>query len=191
MAVIRPAAVEDGAAIGRVHVAAWQAAYRGAVPDSYLDSMDAAGRGEAWTRLLTAGGGNGRVAFGESPAVVLVAEDDRGEIVGICSFGPARPSEGLVSGVESPPGTGELMMINFAPEAWGTGLAPRLLEAAVAGLARSGHQEAILWVLDSNARARRFYERAGWEEDGAEKLDERPGFSLREIRYRTELEASR
>jgi ribosomal protein S18 acetylase RimI-like enzyme len=190
MALIRPATDKDGAAIARVHVAAWQGAYRGAVPDSYLDSMDAAERGRAWERLLVAGGGKGRVVFGESPAVVLVAEDDNREIVGICSFGPARPAEGQVVGEENPPGSGELMMINFDPSAWGTGLARRMLEAATTGLERGGHKEAVLWVLDSNARARRFYEKHGWRPDGAEKLDERPGFALRELRYRRQLGTS-
>lgn len=186
MTQIRPARVEDSTAIARVHVAAWQAAYRGEVPDAFLDSMEVGERGEAWARLLTAGGGRGRVMFGESPASILVAEDEEGEVVGICSFGPARPSE-LSAGQPVPDGTGELMMINFEPGSWGSGLARRLLEAAMAGLRQAGHKEAVLWVLDSNRRAQRFYEKAGWLPDGAEKIDERPGFSLRELRYRTEL----
>jgi hypothetical protein len=41
--------------------------------------------------------------------------------------------------------------------------------------------------LDSNSRARRLYELAGWQDDGGEKLDERDGFVLRELRYRRSL----
>ena len=59
--------------------------------------------------------------------------------------------------------------------------------AAVAELARLGYADAILWVLDSNDRARRFYSIAGWREDGAVKTDNRLGFDLCEVRYRTVL----
>lgn len=186
MTAVRPARIEDAQSIARVHVAAWQAGYRGKMPDDFLDSMDVTERGEAWARLLVAGGGRGRVMFGESPASVLVAENRDGEVVGICSFGPARPVE-LTVGEALPEGTGELMMINFEPGSWGTGLARRLFEVAVAGLRQAGHKRAVLWVLDSNARARRFYEKAGWVPDGAERIDERPGFVLRELRYRSDL----
>ena len=50
------------------------------------------------------------------------------------------------------------------PEAWGTGVAARLHERALAAL---GLGIARLWVLQENHRARRFYERRGWREDGS------------------------
>jgi len=47
---------------------------------------------------------------------------------------------------------------------------------------------AILWVLESNRRARRFYEIAGWIPDGDAKTENRPdGIQLREVRYRIDL----
>lgn len=186
MSRIRAAAAGDGRAVGRVHVAAWQAGYRGQLPDEVLDSMSPEQRGEAWERLLQAGGGRGRVILGESPASVLLAENDTGEIVGICAYGEARGGE-LAAGEAVPEGTGELMFINFEPGSWGTGLARQLLDAAVAGLRQLGYRQAVLFVLDSNRRAQRFYEKAGWGPDGAVKIEERPGLVLRELRYRTEL----
>jgi GNAT superfamily N-acetyltransferase len=48
------------------------------------------------------------------------------------------------------------------PEQWGSGLAAGLHDEAVGALARPCH----LWVLEQNARARRFYERRGWRADG-------------------------
>jgi hypothetical protein len=42
-------------------------------------------------------------------------------------------------------------------------------------------------VLDTNSRARRFYEAAGWHRDGAVKQDARRGFVLNEVRYRCAL----
>ncbi len=48
------------------------------------------------------------------------------------------------------------------PNFWGEGVAPRLHDAALAGLRDAGCTEARLWVLEHNERARRFYERRGW-----------------------------
>jgi hypothetical protein len=36
---VRHATVGDAPALGRVHVRAWQAAYRGHKPDDYLDGL--------------------------------------------------------------------------------------------------------------------------------------------------------
>jgi hypothetical protein len=45
----------------------------------------------------------------------------------------------------------------------------------------------VLWVIATNERARRFYERARWCADGAEKRDHRLGFPLHEVRYARRL----
>jgi ribosomal protein S18 acetylase RimI-like enzyme len=61
------------------------------------------------------------------------------------------------------------------------------MSAALEALAKAGYDQVTLWVLDTNARARRFYEAAGFHFDGAEQLDERDGFVLNELRYRRPL----
>ena len=47
------------------------------------------------------------------------------------------------------------------------GVGRPMMSSAVTELARAGYAAAILWVLDANDRARRFYALAGWTEDGA------------------------
>jgi RimJ/RimL family protein N-acetyltransferase len=47
-----------------------------------------------------------------------------------------------------------------------------------------GFAETVLWVLPANARARRFYEAAGWVADGAERTSEVFGVTVPEVRYR-------
>jgi hypothetical protein len=37
------------------------------------------------------------------------------------------------------------------------------MKAALAAIRAGSHGEALLWVGEANARARRFYEREGWE----------------------------
>jgi len=61
------------------------------------------------------------------------------------------------------------------------------MAAALGRLGGAGFGQVILWVLDSNARARRFYEAGGWRADGAVKRDDSFGISLTEVRYRRSL----
>ena len=72
------------------------------------------------------------------------------------------------------------------PAAWSTGAGRALMEHAEAELIAS-YDEATLWVLDDNPRARRFYELAGWETDGERKAEERWGVRAPEVRYRKRL----
>ena len=62
--VIRPATPEDALAIAAVHVDAWKAAYRGIVPDEFLDSLSIEQRSDAWRQILSEG----------SPENVMVAQ---------------------------------------------------------------------------------------------------------------------
>jgi GNAT superfamily N-acetyltransferase len=52
------------------------------------------------------------------------------------------------------------------PEHWGSGLAGTLHDQALSLAAELGSRRCHLWVLEHNARARRFYERRGWSENG-------------------------
>lgn len=167
MKTTRQATVDDAPAIGSVHVRAWQAAYRGEMPDAYLDGLRAEDRAEQWAR---------RLADDRGAASVLVAEQD-GAVVGFAVVGPA----------EEPAGSGELYAINVDPAHWGSGAGWALLDAAHHALARLGHTDVVLWVLPGNDRARRFYERAGWTADGAERTQEVLGIVVDEIRYRRRL----
>ncbi|HZC99482.1 MAG TPA: GNAT family N-acetyltransferase [Actinomycetes bacterium] len=167
MTTIRQATVNDAPAIGSVHVRAWQAAYRGQMPDAYLDGLRAEDRAEGWA---------GRLAGDRGDAAVLVAEQDEA-VVGFAVVGPA----------EEPAGYGELYAINVDPHHWGSGAGWALLDAAHQALARLGFTDVVLWVLPGNDRARRFYERAGWTADGAERTLEVLGVVVDEVRYRRRL----
>jgi GNAT superfamily N-acetyltransferase len=49
----------------------------------------------------------------------------------------------------------------------GTGVAAALLAEALRQIAAAGHRQSWLAVIAGNARARRFYERSGWTDEGA------------------------
>lgn len=171
---VRPLQVEDATAVGAVHIRVWRETYADHMPADYLAALDPRVSAERW-RL--------RAEVDDPQARVLVAvahhdetdegaghgEDEHGEgdeIVGMAAAGVTRDADA--------PTAWELYSINTIAEVHGSGLADRLLDAALGG------RHASLWVLESNARARAFYRRRGFVADGAVKLHEATG--LAEVR---------
>lgn len=171
---IRLATGPDAPAIASLHLRAWQWAYRGQLPDSYLAGLTErlAQRAAWWQHHL-----------GSPPpdARTWVAEAN-GRIVGFADTGSSRDSDAA-------PETGELTAIYLDPEVVGTGVGRALLTHAVDDLRQRGFRRVTLWVLATNQRARRFYEIAGWQPDGVMKVETRPGFELREVRYALSLQS--
>jgi GNAT superfamily N-acetyltransferase len=95
-------------------------------------------------------------------------------VVGFVSVGASRDADA----------SGELFAIYVEPDHWGTGVGGDLLAAGEQRLRELGHTDAILWVLEDNPRARRFYERAGWSRDGARRPITFLGVEVPEARYR-------
>ncbi|HEY6744118.1 MAG TPA: GNAT family N-acetyltransferase [Mycobacteriales bacterium] len=163
----RPMTAGDFDAVCELHVRAWQSAYRGIVPQDFLDAMDPAERA--------------RRTRGDDLTGQHVAEAD-GEIVGWLALGPYRAQD---DGPDAPgPGYGEVEAIYARPDAVGTGVGRALMAYGLAELDRAGLRPVLLWVLTDNARARRFYEKAGFHLDGATHTYEVGGATLPEVRYR-------
>jgi GNAT superfamily N-acetyltransferase len=60
----------------------------------------------------------------------------------------------------------EVEQVFVSAEHRGTGIAGRLMDEAEAQVRASGHRRAWLAVVAGNARARAFYERQGWRDEG-------------------------
>ena len=56
------------------------------------------------------------------------------------------------------------------PELWGRGVGPELHDHVLDRLRERGSPQCHLWVLEENHRARRFYERRGWHENGTTRV---------------------
>ena len=90
---------------------------------------------------------------------VRVATDD-GAIVGYCKVGPVTfPGDWPETAME-------LHQLYILGDHHGAGLAPVLMDWALAEMRGRGASEVILSVYIDNHRARRFYERYGFEEIG-------------------------
>ena len=80
--------------------------------------------------------------------------------------------EGEVAGfVMVIPGDDEVEQVYVDDSHRGSGVAGLLLTEAERQVAAGGHSRAWLAVVNGNARARRFYEREGWTDDGAFEHD--------------------
>jgi GNAT superfamily N-acetyltransferase len=166
--LVRKASEHDAARVAEIQVKTWQVAYRGLLPDDYLDGLDPVRRALVWKGILA-----------EPDGVVFLAQKDS-HVVGFCDLLPSRDPA-------APPEIGEIAAIYVEPSAWGSGAGRCLLAAAIEYAGDHGFVMLTLWVLATNERAKRFYVAAGFEPDGAEKTEERPGFALHELRYRREL----
>lgn len=169
--LIRYAVLDDADAIGRLHVRAWQNAYRGVMPDEYLDSLQADDRIEMWRGIIS--------QPDQSPLLVAVEAD---EVAGFAAFGEERSRTCALCG--------ELYAMNLDPDHWGRGIGRVLLRRVTDALMAMGYQEAVLWVVPQNKRARALYESEGWVADGGESSEEILGVSVTEVRYRRALAAS-
>jgi GNAT superfamily N-acetyltransferase len=166
---IRRAQAADALGVATVHVRSWQAAYKGLLPDEYLDQLDVEARRVGWTQTI---------AEADWPRTgTLVATEANGHVVGFAHVGPARDDD------VDPSVVGELAAIYLLPGVWGSGVGRRLMLAAVNVLRDAAFGDAILWVLDGNDRAQRFYEIGGWQLDGAAKDVVIADTSLAEVRY--------
>ena len=163
LASIRPARPEDAAGIARVQGDTWRAAYRGIVPDAYLETR---GRGpEAVERC--------RLWIEQPESVVLVAEEG-GEVLGFVNAGLPR---------EIPPGFDvELSALYVHPEHQRRRLGRRLVLHAGEALHARGHRSLALWVLRDNRGGRSFYARIGGTPVG-EQETEIGGARLVEVAY--------
>jgi GNAT superfamily N-acetyltransferase len=110
------------------------------------------------------------------------------DVAGFVTFGPDRDTPPPAAG--DPVALGELYAVNLAPRAWGRGVGRALVRAAADGLRALGHDEAVLWVVPANGRARRLYESERWHADGAERAFELYGVSVPEVRYRRTLSSA-
>jgi RimJ/RimL family protein N-acetyltransferase len=105
-----------------------------------------------------------------------VAEVD-GQIAGFVGVGRSR----------DPDADGELYVIYVDPTHWGKGIGGELIRAGEERMRELGFREVVLWVLDDNPRARRFYEAAGWRADGQRRPIEVLGQTVPEVRYAKQL----
>ena len=166
---IRSANINDARGIATVHIKMWQEAYKGKIPQSFLDSMSVEKRTENWKKELK-NSHKGSHAF--------VADND--SVTGWITGGVSRDENASKE-------VGELYGVYVLPGQTGKGIGSKLMTHLLDKLKKEGYRKITLWVLDTNEKTRKWYESKGWKVEGATKTEKREGFDLNEIRYIIDL----
>ena len=134
--------------ISRIYALSWKKAYRGIIPDDYLNALSET----RWSQRLKK----------DSESLFLAVED--GKLVGGSTYSPARD--------KALEGQGELISLYLLPSHYHKGIGTELFKAVINELNRMGFDKIYLWVLEENHSARAFYEKNGFTANGDINIDD-------------------
>ncbi len=154
---IRKATPDDAYDYAACHISCFQTAYKGIVPDSYLENMTA----EKEKRV-------------EQYSKALAEPGD-------CQYWCVIYEERMV-GFLITHSSGEIWAVYLIEEFRGLGFGKQMLDFAIGEQRRINSGEIFLWVFEENIRARRFYEKNNLSVDGT-KREMKYGKPLVQLRY--------
>lgn len=164
--MFRKAQESDLLRIAEIHVAAWHYAYQAIIDEAIFQQVTVASRHAIWKKWFRAGKHDTHLMIVDS------------QIVGFCCTCAARALH------KPPKNYGELTHLYIEPSMVSTGLGFRLFEFSKQRLQSKSYRGMLLWTLEDNARARRFYEMQGMQADGARHCEpEWQGEGVFEVRY--------
>ncbi|MFF3866960.1 GNAT family N-acetyltransferase [Micromonospora sp. NPDC001898] len=166
---LRHAAIDDLRPVGALHQRSRVAAYSSFLPAEALADPTPEAMGEYWAERWT---------WERDEHLMTVAERD-GRLVGFSYLGPDDQDD---------PATGLLNAIHLDPAEQGRGTGRALMADALATMRGRGRHRAVLWVLEPNAHARRFYERGGWRPTGERREEQIGTVRTPQLRYARELD---
>lgn len=149
---VRRAQLHDSATIARIQVDTWRSAYRGIVPDSYLDSLSYERAKENWEK---------RISDPDKRNAAFVVEDEIGGVIGFATCGVARED---ARDYES-----ELYAIYVNQSMQRKGLGKRLVLSVARHLRVQGFNSMLIWVLADN-QYKQFYESIGGTRVGMKQV---------------------
>ncbi len=160
---IRRATLQDVSIISQIHAECWKTAYRGIMPQKYLDELKV----DFWVPTFTNWIENGIFS------VYLICVDEIP--VGCTAYGKSRD--------DKLPDWGEVISVYIRSDYWGKGLAKKLLEYVLLCMRQDGYRNCYLWVLKENLRARHFYEKIRFEWNQDELFSDIMGKQIVDVRY--------
>lgn len=167
---VRVALPADAVAIAMVRWRSWRHAYRGILPDRYLDDLRSNPTVAHWI---------GAATVAPSTRYHLVVAGRPGTVLGMGEARPTRDAD------LDPLAVTEVNMLYLDPLVLRRGIGGVVLGDLVERSFGSGATELALWVAEDNAPARRFYETHGWDADGASgRLEPGGGVGMNTVRYR-------
>ena len=150
---------DDVYAISKIYEESWKYAYKNIIPQSFLDTIPSG----KWAAHINRK---------EMHSLVVINEK---KYIGTLSFCKSRWNKFS--------DYGEIVSIYFLPEYMHMGYGSELLDRGMEELKLMGHKRILLWVLEENKNARRFYEKHGFLCTNEYIEDEIGGKKLREVMY--------
>lgn len=150
---------DDPLEISNIYESSWKYAYKGIIPKDYLNSIPTG----QWANSINKLGLN----------TLVLTEHER--IIGTASFCKSR--------WEKYSDFGEVVSIYFLPDYIGKGYGSLLLKKCMEELKQRGFDKVLLWVLEDNHRARKFYEKFGFVYSEVFMDDNIGGKDVREVLY--------
>lgn len=135
---IRKIKYEDIEAIVDINIKDWKMAYKGIIDQSTLDNLDRNIKIEKWRKHYNIGN-------------VIVAEKEN-EILGFCRYSEKT---------ETAECDCEIIALYVDYENHEHGVGRKLMEHAINDLKEKGKINMIIWCLEKNIEARKFYEKMG------------------------------
>jgi GNAT superfamily N-acetyltransferase len=166
---LRPVTDDDLRAVGALHFHSRATAYADILSPEALASGSPEAMGEWWAERWK----------WERETHRLTVAVDGDTLTGFSYLGPSEQD-----------GVAELYAIHADPAYVGSGVGRALMLDALPALARLGDR-ALLWVLEANSRARRFYERGDWVADGTRRTEAIGGEPVAQLRYGRAVEGGR
>lgn len=146
-----------------IYAMSWKAAYKGIIPQAYLDVLPL----DRWADKL------GNAEHENFRADYILS--DSGKFVASSSICKARD--------EAYGDWGEIMSIYVLPEEFRKGYGRTLFTYVFDQLKEQGYSNIYLWVLEENQRARRFYDKMGFQANGDRMIQNIGGKDCVEVRY--------
>ena len=173
---IQRAEAEHASSIAEVHTRSFRFSYAHLPVTRRSAETGLEGRVVVWDQRLR-----------RSDRATLVAIDED-RVVGFVHLGqsPDDDADGT---------TGHIYSVHVDPDLTGRGIGGQLVAAATTALGSDGYRAATLWVLAGNERARRFYQRLGWQGDGSVRTEilsvgSEEGDEVEVVRLRLDLEGT-
>lgn len=159
---------EDADTLALINSKSFQQAFKGIIPDDFLKVKFSYERLKE--RLY-------KELNEESTISCIIYKDDLP--VGMQTFGESDNKERDKSEIE-------IWRIYLLPEYWGQNIGIEFISWGLKELKKKGCKKVVLWVVEQNARARKFYEKVGFTHDGEIRIIN-PGREIKEYRYVKEL----
>jgi GNAT superfamily N-acetyltransferase len=155
----------DVSRLAEIHLSGWRHAYRGLVSDHELFVERQVVKSiKMFTQIIA-----------DTPERVCLFDD--GILKGFALHLSCREEDALAAW--------EIGAIYVQPEFIGTGVGTAIVGRVEAIARAAGALAMKLWVLEQNAKARRFYEKCGYRPDGRSKMIE--DWQQTELRYHKDL----